>query len=481
MTDYGKKQEGSASKTSGAHEGRAPGPGGLPRLGSALDLQRDSLGFLERGSEYGDVWSFFLPRGLSGTMLVHMVSRPEHAEHVLRDNADNYRKSAAYRRLGRVVGEGLLTSEGEAWRRQRRLAQPAYHRRRLEILADTITASTSRMVDERWRPAAEQHQTVDVMDEMQRLSLEIIGRAMLSVDLSEEASSIGWAVREFLGYADRHIRRVWSPPEGVPTPANRRFLRALRSLDNFVYGIIEERRRDSADHGDLLSMLLAAYDEDTGEGLSDKQVRDEVMTTLIAGHETTAAALTWSLVLLQRNPESEAQLWREVSEVLEDRPASFEDVGRDGELGYTQRVFEESLRLYPPIWMIPRIAEADDEIGGYHIPQGSRVIVSPYLVHRNAEVWPDPGEFDPERFLPNRTQERHRFAHVPFGGGPRGCIGSNLARMEGPLVLATIAQKCRLESSGSSRVSPKPGVALRPGQTVAMSPRFGSSSVNESG
>jgi cytochrome P450 len=452
---------------------RAPGPDGLPLVGSALALQRDTMGFFRSGYSYGDdLWSFLVPTGLRGRMLVHVVLRPEHAEYVLKANAANYRKSAAYRRLGHVVGEGLVTSEGEFWRRQRRLAQPAYHHRRLALLAETITGATDRMLEDRWRPAAERGEAVDVAEDMRRLALEIVGRAMLSVNLSDEASDVSWAVGEFLAYADRHIRRIYSPPPSVPTPANLRFKRAGRAMDELVYGIIRERRASGEDRGDLISMLLLARDEETGEGLSDQQVRDEVMTTLVAGHETTAAALAWASWLLATHPQAEREMHREVGEVLAGRPAGSEDVGRDGGLRYTKHVFEETLRVYPPAWMIARIANEEDEIAGYRIPKDSRVAVSPYLVHRNPDVWPEPARFDPDRFSPERSEGRHRFAHIPFGGGPRGCIGVNLARMEGPLVLATLAQRCRLLPARGARVRPNLGVTLRPAPAVPMLPSF---------
>ena len=444
----------------------------MPVLGSALDIQRDIMGFFRGGYPYGDVWSFWVPRGLSGRMLVHVVLRPEYAEHVLKRNAANYEKSAAYRRLGHVVGEGLLTSEGGFWRRQRRLTQPAYHRKRLGMLAGTITETTARMVEERWRPAAGRGEAVDVASEMRRLALEIVGRVMLSVDLSGEASEVGWAVNEFLAYANRHVRGIYSPPPSLPTPANLRFRRASTVMDELVYGIIRERRASGADRGDLISMLLLARDEETGEAMSDRQVRDEVMTTLIAGHETTAAALAWSSWLLATNHETGRRLRREVGEVLHGRAAGLEHVGRDGTLRYTGQVFEETLRLYPPGWMMARIAKEEDEIGGYRIPEGSRVAVSPYLIHRNPEVWPAPARFDPERFSPERADGRHRFSHIPFGGGPRGCIGVNLARMEGTLVLATVAQHCELVPAPGARVRAELGVTLRPAPAVPMLPRF---------
>ena len=453
-------------------DGRAPGPNGLPVLGSALQVQRNISGFFHSGYSYGDVWSFTVPRGLKGKMLVNVVLRPEHAEYVLKTNAGNYRKSAAYRRLGHIIGEGLVTSEGEFWRRQRRLSQPAYHRRRIEGLADMIVSATGRMIENRLLPAAVRGKPVDMAKEMRSLTLEIVGRAMLSVDLSNKASNIDWAVNEFLSYADRHIRRLYSLPPMVPTPANRRFQRATQLMDELVYSIIRDRRSSGEDHGDLISMLLLARDADTGEQMSDRQVRDEVMTTLVAGHETTAAALAWAFWLVSSNPGVEERLHRELEEVLAGSPPTYEHVGPDGGLQYTKQVFEESLRIYPPAWMIARIANEEDEIDGYRIPEGSRVAVSPYLIHRNPDVWPEPAIFDPGRFSDERSEGRHRFAHIPFGGGPRGCIGVNLARMEGPLVLATLAQRCWFSPDPAGRVRPKFGVTLRPSPSVAVLPHF---------
>lgn len=462
------------SKRSGPSEFAdcAPGPDGLPVLGSALEIQRNIRGFFQAGYSYGDVWSFTVPRGLKGRMLVNVVNRPEHAEYVLKTNAGNYRKSAAYRRLGHIIGEGLITSEGDSWRRQRRLSQPAYRRGRLEGLADMIVSVTERMIERKLRPAAARCKPVDMAKEMRSLTLEIVGRAMLSADLSEEASEVDWAVNEFLSYADRHIRRLYFPPPSIPTPANLRFQRATRSMDELVYGIIRERRSSGEDRGDLISMLLLARDADTGEQMSDRQVRDEVMTTLVAGHETTAAALTWIFWLLSSHPDVARELRLELDDVLASSAASYGDVGPDGGLRYTKQVFEEALRVYPPAWMIARIANEEDEIGGYRIPKNSRVAVSPYLIHRNPDVWPEPARFDPNRFSKERSEGRHRFAHIPFGGGPRGCIGVNLARMEGCLVLATLAQNCSLSPASGARVRAKFGVTLRPAPTVPMLPHF---------
>lgn len=459
--------------------GRAPGPNGLPVLGSALEVQRNIAGFFHSGYSYGDVWSFTVPRGFKGRMLVSVVLRPEHAEYVLKTNAGNYRKSAAYRRLGHIIGEGLITSEGDFWRRERRLSQPAYHRRRIEGLADMIVSATERMIENRLRPATLRGEPVDMAKEMRSLTLEVVGRAMLSVDLSDEASNIDWAVNEFLSYADRHIRRLYSLPPTVPTPANRRFHRATRLMDELVYGIIRDRRSSGEDHGDLISMLLLTRDADTGEQMSDRQVRDEVMTTLVAGHETTAAALAWAFWLVSSNPSVEQELHHELEEVLADSPPTYKDIGPDGGLRYTKQVFEESLRMYPPAWMIARIANEEDEIDGYRIPKGSRVAVSPYLIHRNPEVWPEPAEFDPGRFSAEHSEGRHRFAHIPFGGGPRGCIGVNLARMEGPLVLATLARRCWFSPDPAGRVRPKFGVTLRPSPSVEVFPHFYQQRVRE--
>lgn len=441
-----------------------PGPRGLPLLGSSLSVQRDTLGFFDAARTYGDIYRFKLLSPV-GILTVHVLSRPEYVRHVLRDHQANYRKSGAYDRLSAVIGNGLLTSEGDFWRRQRRLAQPAFHRSRLALLGKTMTAATEEMLAQRWEAAARAGTPLDVAEEMTRLTLTIVGRTMLSTDLADRSSEVGQAVRYLLEYTDRRIKAVAVLPESVPTPRNRRFRRSLKILDDLVYTLIDERRGQGEDRGDLLSMLAAARDEETGEAMSERQLRDELMTILIAGHETTAAALSWAWYLLSKHPEVARTMTAELDSVLGGRPPTFDDLPS---LPYTGMVFKETLRLYPPGWMIARIAREYDEIGGYAIPKGSRVAVSPYVVHRNPALWENPEGFDPERFAPGRATGRPDYAYFPFGGGPRKCIGGNFATMEATLVLATVAQRYLPELVPGFRVRPEAAISLRPKEGLPM-------------
>lgn len=444
------------------------GPNGLPVVGSSLAIQRDTLGFFDGTRRHGGICTFKMLTP-QGKLDVYSLSAPDYVEHVLRTNHKNYRKSGAYDRLGSIMGEGLLTSEGDFWLRQRRLAQPAFHRPRLQLLASAISGATESMLNERWASLSEGH-SLDVADEMSRLTLAVVGRTLLSTDLDNLSPEVGWAVGEVLDYANRRIKAVVAVPEEAPTPRNRRFKKAMSILDALVYDIIREQRRKGEDSGDLISMLVAARDEETGEGMSDAQLRDEVMTAIIAGHETTAAALSWAWALLSGAPEVRRRLEEEADNVLGESSADFEDYQS---LHYAQAVFKETLRMYPPAWLIARRAKADDRIGGHYVPADSRVIMCPYLTHRHPGLWPNPEGFDPERFLPENSAglPDHEFAYYPFGGGPRLCMGRNLALMEGPIILATIARRFRIDLPPGARVEPEAKVTLRPKSGVNMMPK----------
>lgn len=395
---------------------------------------------------------------------VYVVSTPEHVRHVLKGNYKNYRKSGAYQRLGSVLGRGLLTNEGDHWRSQRRLAQPAFHTRRLSLLADVMSEAAQQEVSDRLLPTADD-EAVDMAAEMSRLTLTIVGRSLLSTDLWTGSNEIGQAVRYFLEYSSRRLKAAAVVPENIPTPRNRKFRRAQEVLDQWVYRIISERRESGEDAGDLLSMLMSARDENTGEGMSNKQVRDEVMTMLIAGHETTAAALGWCWYLLSKHPVVRQKLLSELDTVLDGRSPEFQDLPK---LSYTQAVFKETLRLYPPVWLIARRTVEDDEIGGYEIPADSRIVISPYLTHRDQHLWPNPEGFDPERFVGDEVAFEE-FVYFPFAGGPRQCIGRDFALMEGTLILAAIAQRCILNLTPGARIFPEASVTLRPSPQVPMS------------
>jgi cytochrome P450 len=434
----------------------APGPKGHFLFGVGREATTDPVPFYMRmRREYGDVVRM---RGLPGYFW-HLVSHPAGVEHVLQRNQQNYPKGELFNKpLSLLVGQGLLTSEGEFWRRQRRLAQPAFHRQRIHAFGQTMTAATERML-ERWRAYERDGRDFDLAAETTRLTLQIAGLTLCGVDLSAEASRVGSALRVAFEHLNYRMIYPWALPEVIPTARNRRFLRARRLLDEVVYDIIRERRRQNADTGDLLSMLLLARDEETGEGMSDEQLRDEVMTILIAGHETGAAALAWAWVLLARHADVEERLRGELARVLGGRTPTVADLPA---LPYTKMVFDEVLRLYPPAWALLREAREEDEIGGYRIPARTPVTVIPYVTHRHPEFWDEPEKFDPARFTPERVAERPKFAYFPFGGGSRQCIGNSFALMEAQLVLATVAQHFRPRLAAGQSVEEDPTFTLRP-------------------
>ena len=393
-----------------------------------------------------------------------LVSDPSAIRHVLQDNARNYHKSPLYDRLRDSLGNGLLTSEDSSWLRQRRLAQPAFHRQRLAAMADAMVACTDQML-ERWDRIAPRGDTIDVVAEMMALTQAIIVRTMFSADLGATAEIVNrtWPI------INRRIGETfWSTKleTTLPLPANRRFWRALRELEGVVYRIIADRRQSRREEEDLLSMLLSARDEETGAGMTDRQLRDEVVTMLLAGHETTSLALSWTYYLLSRHPGVERGVVDEVGRVIGNGRPAFAHVDR---LTFTRRVIEESLRLYPPAWGFSRRALSDDEIGGYVIPKGSLVFLIPFVVHRRPKLWPEPERFDPDRFAPEHETARPRFSYIPFGGGPRGCIGNQFAMVEALLIVAAITQRFRIELVPDQDIRPEPLITLRPAPGIRAS------------
>ena len=425
-----------------------PGPKGRPISGNLPEYARDQLGFLTRcAREYGDVvrLRFFNVRLL-------LLNHPDHIERVLvRDNR-NFIKDRGERSGFRFLGEGLLTSEGDFWRRQRRLAQPAFHRERINAYGETMVGCAQRMLKD-WRGG----EARDVAGEMSRLTLEVVSKTLFGDVPASEREQVGAALAVIL---DRFTGGIlFKVPEKIPTPANLRFRRAVRRLEGVIYGIIERRRRSGEDTADLLSMLLSARDEETGEGMSDKQLRDEVMTILLAGHETTALNLAWTFHLLAEHPEAEAKLLAELGETLGGRTPNVSDLPG---LPYAGAVVKESLRLYPPAWGFGREALAGCEIGGYRVPAGTQVVFSQWVTHRDGRFFGRAGEFAPERWLDGSTDGLPTYAYFPFGGGPRLCIGRQFATLEPVLLLATVARRFRLRRAGGPPVVPQPSLTLRP-------------------
>ena len=394
----------------------------------------------------------------------YLVNHPDGVKHILQENQQNYSKDLyTYRILKPLLGQGLVTNDGESWLQQRRLMQPAFHRKRLAAFSTLMTGTTVGMLDQ-WQRFAEHDQPLDVAAEMLLLTLRIAGHALFNIHLSDESHTVGQAVATVNKLLAEYLSAPF-PPLSIPTRRSRRLQAARRTLDQVVHDIIVQRRQQNNDTDDLLSMLLLARDEETDQGMNDQQVRDEVMTLLIAGHETVATALTWSWYFLSQHAEVERRLHSELDEVLGGHLPTVEHLAR---LSYTRMVTQEVLRLYPPAWVFGRKTIVDDEIGGYFIPASSMIVLSPYITHRHPAFWEQAEVFDPERFAPAQAAGRPHYAYFPFGGGPRICIGNNFALMEIQLVLATIAQHYRLHLVPGHPVEPEALLSLRPRSGLPM-------------
>jgi len=442
-----------------------------PLFGSGIAFsQRPLSAIFEATARHGDVVRMRFP---VAPYRAHLLRHPDHVQHILVDNVRNYGKQTrGYRKLRDVLGLGLVTSEGELWRRQRRIANPAFHRERIAHFAGTMVRCTNEMIDG-WGSRLRTGEPFDVAREMTAVTLRIIGLTMLSTDLAAQANVVGHALDELLHTVLHRINHLVQLPPPIPTPRNRRFTRHLAALDGIVNGIIAERRalggRGEADTaGDLISMLMSAKDPETGEGMSDQQLLDEAKTIFLAGHETTSNALTWTLYCLSRHPDVARRVRAEVVAALGDRPATLADLAS---LPYTERVLKESMRILPPVWMIARSVDGDDVIGGYTIEKGTWVFVSPYLTHRDARFWPNPEGFDPDRFLPEVEATRPKGAYFPFALGPRKCIGEAFSMMEAKLLLATLVQRTELSLVPGFVAQLDPTVTLRPRRGVWMTGR----------
>lgn len=430
---------------------RAPYPGAHLRA-----MQYRPLPFLQRlAREHGDAASFRI-----GRFRAFFFAHPDDVRDVLVTRHSSFMKGIALQRTKIVLGEGLLTSEGELHKRQRRLAQPAFHRERIHRYGEMMVARAL-VARGRWRDGTE----LDIGHEMMRLTLSVVASTLFSADVDDAADEIGASLTELMLMFPVLLHPLSDLIVRLPfLPQVRRFRRALAGLDATIYSLIEERRRTGVDRGDLLSMLLLATDaEGDGGDMSDRQLRDEALTIFLAGHETTANALAWTFYLLARNPAVERELHVELDEVLAGRAPTPDDYPR---LRYTEMVLAESMRLCPPAWGIGRYSTEDVPIGGWSVPRGSIVIVSQWVTHRDARFWPDPERFDPLRFAPEAKAARPRMTYFPFGAGPRICIGESFAWMEGVLLLATLAQQWRFERGPD--VDPQALITLRPKSPMLM-------------
>jgi len=456
----GVRQRGAAAGT----RSEPPSPPGHFLLGNVRELSADPLNFVVKARrDYGDFVRMRFP-----FVRAYLAAHPDDIRHIVQDNHDNYTKNNIdYRLLKGGLGEGLLTSDGPYWLSQRRLLQPMFLRERITELGALMVDEANRLVEE-WKPRAHSGKSFDAAVDMTRVTLAIVSRAMLSTDISQHARIIGESLttmNEAMAQAGLSALLPF-----LPTRTNRRIRAAKRALDAVIWKIIAERRASADQPDDLLGLLLAARDRETGRPLSDTQVRDEVATFLLAGHETTANALSWTWYLLGRNPHAEAKLHAELDEVLRGRAPEVKDLPR---LRYAAMVIEESLRLYPPAWAFSRSNIDDDELSGYRIRRGSLIYISQYVTHRHPGFWEEPDRFDPERFTPERCAMRPKYAYFPFGGGPRACIGSQFALTEAALILCTLAQRYSLKIVRHHPVEMQPLVTLRPryGIKVIAQPR----------
>ncbi len=409
---------------------------------------RDPLSFFVTiAAEYGDVVRY---RPAPDT--AYLINHPDYVRHVLVDNNRNYTKETSTNQVfNRVVAEGLLTSEGDTWRRQRRMMQPAFHHTRLAPLDVMIAESTEIMLD-RWRRLQEAGEAVDVAREMAALTLTITTRALFGVILGDEVREIGEMVNRAVAFLEK--------------PSDPRVQQSMAELNAVVERIIRQRRHDFKDGGDLLSSMMLARDSQGGGAMTDEQLRNQVMTLMLAGYDTTASALSWTWYLLSQDTEVGNRLRREVQPYLGGRSPLYGDLER---LPYTRNVLSESLRMYPPAWTLGRRAIGEDEIGGYYVAPGTVIAVCIYAIHRHRDFWERPEEFDPERFSEQRSAGRHKFAYIPFGAGPRQCIGNSFGLMEASLIIANVAQHFDLQLVPGTTVSPQAVFVLRPARDLMMS------------
>lgn len=432
---------------------RPPGPFGNLLLGNLPDLKTRVLDFFsELQTQFGDISTVrFAFRNVS------YIQHPDYIHHILQEHNRNYTKSLRYEQLKYLLGNGLLTSEGEFWLRQRRMIQPAFHKQKLMLLADEMAIISKNLCD-RWEVELKDKE-FNLAAEMMALTLDIVGKTLLNANVKSDATNMGTALEFLLRSVNVRTRTPILLPLWIPLPSHLKIKKAVHTIKNVLDKVFEDRRKNPSDRYDLLSMLMETKYEDTGEPMDNRQLRDEVMTIFVAGHETTANALSWTLYLLSTHPEERKKCIEELNRTLKGRTPEFADLR---ELKYLTMVIEESMRLYPPAWIIGRKAIKKDTIGKYKIAPNHNVLISPYALHRDKRYWSEPDKFIPERFTPEEIIKRPKLSYLPFGGGPRLCIGNNFAMMEMQIVLATILQRFTLKKINDKPILPDPLITLRP-------------------
>jgi cytochrome P450 len=439
--------------TPGTAAGRTPpGPPRRAMFSLLRKLGSDRLGLMtEARDEYGDA-----VRVVIGPKTLYIFNHPDHAKHVLADNASNYHKGIGYVEARKALGDGLLTSEGELWRKQRRTIQPVFQHKRVAAQAALIASEATQLVARLRKHIG--GGPVDVLQELTGLTLGVLGQALLETDLSA-FESVGHSFEAVQDQAMFELESMGMVPMWLPLPKQRSFRKARKDLGRIVDLLVKDRvANPRADGSDVLSRLIVSTREEADPRVGEQRMRDELVTLLLAGHETTASTLGWTLHLLDQHPEVQERLRAEVIAVLGDREPGYADLEK---LTYTSMVLQEAMRLYPPVWILTRNAQGDDEIGGYHVPAGSDVLICPYTLHRHPAFWDAPDKFDPDRFDPSLPVSRPRYAYIPFGAGPRFCVGNHLGLLEATLVLVTLVRELRLESVPGREVVPEPMLSLR--------------------
>lgn len=437
---------------------QAPGPEGRHLMGALSSFKRDSLSLMTDLMKFGGITRVRL-----GPYLVHQVTGPEHVKYVLQDNQDNFRRGRFYQGFNLFMGRGMLTTDGAEWRVRRQVSQPFFQRARLNANSGVITDCAADLVA-RWDRHAEQGEPVEVVDDMMWLAMGVLSRMLFGTDLRDRADELIPAVRFSLKamILTGEVKQIL--PRWMPTRYRRRLKRHQATLNRIMGDIIAAHRAGKGDPDDLVSAMLAATDSESGQPWSDRQIRAELKTLFMAGHETTGCGLAWTLYAVAEHDDVRRTLEAELDQVLGDRPPTPADLPN---LPYLQQVVDESLRLYPPIWAFPRDTVEDDEIGGYHVPAGTTLLIPPYAAHRNPETWPSPETFDPERFCPAKAGPA-RYTYLPFGGGARRCIGHAMALLEMQFTVAMIVQRFRLSLVPGQDVKPTGLVSLRPSGGIRM-------------
>ncbi|MCG3164561.1 MAG: putative cytochrome P450 [Bacteroidia bacterium] len=429
-------------------------------FGSLKEMNKDILGFLtKQRSQLGDIFHVDVM-----IFKIIVITKPDYIRHVLQENNKNYVKSFSYEVLKLFLGNGLLTSEGDFWRKQRRLAQPAFHKEKLIEITRQMSRSAEAMAV-KLEEVKQKGNEIDITEYMNEVTLDIVAAALFSSNVDDKMETIRHSLTVANEFAISRIQHPINWPLWMPVKANRDFRNAARELDKVIYNFIESRRKLKQHPNDLLSMLMDAVDEETGERMSDLQLRDECMTIFLAGHETTSLSLSWFWLLMHQHPEEEQKLHDELKTVLNGRTPGFADIPR---LKYTKQLIEESMRLYPPAWTVGRKSLEADEIDGYKISPGQNMMLLTYAVHRHPDYWDEPDKFKPERFSDENVKNIKKFAYFPFGGGPRLCIGNSFAMMEMQIVIATLAQRFKFCRTETHEVEKDALITMRPKGGIKM-------------